>query len=202
MFFIKIDINLYKPSIFILMTSNIFQILYQESDESEDLEIKSLPDDLIIEEYIDYSNCKLIVNKSENYVLLVIKDLKENLLELEFKIENYKHNKFITKNLSIKIPRKNINHESDKNKLLFPTKFTRRDYNDIIYNIKKKNDCRFYIYNDSNHLSVSLGYNSEKKKFYISCSFEYGESDGPIQMLIFLLNNSFDVTDELKKIIN
>jgi hypothetical protein len=184
------------------MTHNIFEVLYEDSDESDSLENISLPDDLIIEEYIDYTNCKLIVNKSENYVNMIIKDLKENLLELDFKIDNYKQNKFITKNLSIKIPRKNFSHECDKNILLYPTKFTKRDYSDIIYNIKKKNDCRFYIYNDSNHLSVSLGYNSDKKKFYISCSFEYGESNGPIQMLIFLLNNSFDVTDELKKIIN
>jgi pectate lyase len=177
------------------MNSNIFEVLNEESDEQ-------LPDDLIIEEYMDYSDSKLNVIKNDKHVIIRISDLKENLLEINFEIENYRQNKFVTKNINIMIPRRNINHTDNKNILLYPIKFLKKDYNDIIYSIKKKKDCRFYLYNDSNNLSVSFGYSEEKNKIYISCSFEYGESDGPIQMFIFELNHNYEITDELKKVVN
>lgn len=177
------------------MSTNIFDVLYEDSEES-------LPDDLIVEEYLDYSECKFNVIKIESNVIITLNDLKENLLELDFLLENYKSNKYIIKNTKINLPRKNIKQNYSKDKILFPSKFTKKEFNDIIYNIKKNQDCRFYIYNDSNYLSISIGYSEEEKKFFISCSFEYGEKDGPIHLYIFLINNSYDITDELKKIIN
>jgi len=176
------------------MTTNIFDVLYEDSDES-------LPNDLIIEEFLDYSDGKFNVIKTESNVIITINNFKDKILELDFILENYKLNKYIIKNINIHIPRKNIQHNYSKEKMLFPSKFTKKEFSDIIYNIKKNKDCRFYIYNDGNFLSISLGYSEEKKKFFISCSFEYGEKDGPIHMYIFLINNSYNITDELRNLI-
>ena len=178
--------------------NNKFSLLYEEDDIS--LEDK-IPSDLIIEEYLDYSQCKLILEKLNKTVNMSINKANDIMLEVIFNLENYKPSKYIIKDIQINIPRKNIYYNCSKDKLLFPSKFTKKEYNDIVYNIKKKNDCRFYIYNDSNNLAISIGYSKEHDKFYISCSFEYGESNGPIHLYVFLLDNNYDVTDELKKLL-